>query len=188
MSRIIINLVKSTPIGTQITSASGQFRAVGDTNWLTFGIVLNNPETPDIVLPGSYELRVNVTNNINDTSAWSNITTFTVSNNCDGPEEVTLIPPVQGCSKWKLSGFYSNDQFDDDVYVKYLDCLGNTDKKTAQVSGGASVSFYAYTPVEIFLGGQVYWETGDGQWPTQGPNGSLSVTNSNLTWNGSEWV
>jgi hypothetical protein len=98
------------------------------------------------------------------------------------------LPPVQGCSQWSLLGFYNNDQFGDDVYVKYLDCLGNTTIHTAQVSAGASVSFYAYTPVEIFLGGQVYWEAGDGPWPTQGPLGSLNLSNGNLTWNGSEWV
>jgi len=97
-------------------------------------------------------------------------------------------PPVQGCSQWYLYAYSTQEQFPDRIYVKYLDCTGDTQVKEVEVAPGAGIYFYAYTPVEIFLGGQTLWQTGDGAWPTTGPLGSLSIADGNLTWNGSEWV
>ena len=82
MCRIRINLIKATPAGTQIDSIVGQYRLVGASNWITFPITLTHPQTEDITIIGNYELRVNVTNNIGDTSAWSDIVTFSVSFDC----------------------------------------------------------------------------------------------------------
>ena len=280
MCKIGIKLNSITPSGTQIESIVAQYRKVGDAQWIAYPITLSNPTTPDLTIIGTYEVQINVTNNLGDSSGWQLSPSFRISANCNpiltcdewtlgkwgvvgnfGTISVTYIdcdgatqttstslsipiticakqitsydlggdippentppiqivefdadfkglkgylgktgvcnetetieptpPPVQGCSQWHLLAFNTNDQFPDDVYVKYLDCLGNTDKKTAQVSHGAGIYFYAYTPVEIFLGGQVFWRTGDGPWPTTGPAGSLTVANGNLTWNGTEWV
>ena len=80
MCKIGINLNSTTPNGTNIIGALGQYRLVGSSTWINFTINLNSPQTPDITNLGSYELRVNVSNNVADTSAWSNISTFNVTN------------------------------------------------------------------------------------------------------------
>jgi len=84
MCKISIDLSTTTPSGTQLDSVVGQYRLVDATSWITFPITLSNPETPDINIFGNYELRVNVTNNIADTSAWSDIVTFSITSRCPG--------------------------------------------------------------------------------------------------------
>lgn len=91
MCRIGINLTDTTPNGTNIVSALGQYREVGSATWINFAIILNNPQTPDLTVIGSYEVRINVTNNVSDTSEWSNISTFKVSSNCDGTPTPEII-------------------------------------------------------------------------------------------------
>lgn len=81
MCRIGITLNTITPVGTSIVSANGRYRLVGTTTWTTFPINLGNPQTPNITTTGSYELQVNVTNNLNETSPWAN-GTFSISTNC----------------------------------------------------------------------------------------------------------
>jgi len=83
MCKIGINLAETTPNGTNIVSAIGQYRLVGGASWINFTIILNNPETPDLTEFGSYELRVNVTNNVTDTSEWSNIVTYNITDDCN---------------------------------------------------------------------------------------------------------
>jgi len=84
MCVININLDTTTPDGTTIVSASGQYRLQGATNWSTpFNIDLSNPNTPNITGIGIYELRVNVTNSVGITSEWA-LGSFEVSTVCGG--------------------------------------------------------------------------------------------------------
>ena len=45
----------------------GQYREQGSTEWIPFQFDLNNPETPDIVEEGIYEMRIRIF----DGRAWS---------------------------------------------------------------------------------------------------------------------
>jgi len=90
MCVININLNPTLPNGTFITSAQGEYKLSSSGTWIPFNIVdLNAPATPDIVILGDYDLRVKITNNLGQQSPWSNVSTFTVGNNC-GDEVITL--------------------------------------------------------------------------------------------------
>ena len=121
MCRIGINLSNTTPNGTTISSAIGQYRVVGSATLVNFPILLSNPETPDITTIGDYELRVNVTNNINDTSEWSNIVTFSVSTDCSGGDG-----PIERCNLWRLNvRSQTSIPQGERVSITYEDCNGN---------------------------------------------------------------
>jgi hypothetical protein len=78
-------LVEDIPNGTNIVSAVGQHKLVDDVwdNNNINGLNLTHPITPDLPI-GSYEFRVRVTDNLNNTGPWSDIVTFQVSGNCGG--------------------------------------------------------------------------------------------------------
>lgn len=128
MCKIGININATTPNGTSLTStALGRYRLAGGgaTDWVNFTISLVNPETPNITVIGSYELQVNVTNNIADTSAWSNTVTFNVSSSCGttnpSPATTSCIPftitrPTAGSVDltWTANPSYSYN-----IYTRY---------------------------------------------------------------------
>lgn len=95
MCRINITL-NTTPgdLGAVITSAQGRYKTTRATRWTNFPIDLSDPKTPNITTIGTYDLEVNVTNNLNNTSNWAQ-STFSISDDCNpGPvDPVRIICP-----------------------------------------------------------------------------------------------
>jgi len=115
MCSIRIDLTETTPDGTNIVSAIGQYRLIGSATWINFTIILSHPSTPDITVLGSYELRVNVTNNVDDTSEWSNIETFKVSSNCG---KLILLEPSESTVPYSKHEGHQKITYTSRVYTK----------------------------------------------------------------------
>jgi len=81
MCVIGITLSTTTSEDTTIVSSSGRYRRLGTSLWTNFVINLDNPQTPNIIEGGFYELEVNVTNSVGATSDWAQ-STFQVNRDC----------------------------------------------------------------------------------------------------------
>lgn len=67
--------------GSTPTSAQGRYRVAGSmSNWTTFPVDINNPQTPDIVVNGTYELQVRVQYADSTFSDWTESSNFRVGN------------------------------------------------------------------------------------------------------------
>jgi hypothetical protein len=104
MCRIGINLTTTTPQDTTIVSAVGRYRIINSgNNWTTWSIIdINNPQTPDITIVGSYEVQLSVTNSSNVTSDWAE-STFTVSTTC-GQTAPTTSGTTSGVTTFSFGG------------------------------------------------------------------------------------
>jgi len=85
MCRIDLELTTTVGNGLSVTSANGRYRLQGTSNWSTFQIDLNNPQTPNINTLGIYEIQVNITDNSGSVSEWSPTqpVIFSILKNCD---------------------------------------------------------------------------------------------------------
>lgn len=124
MCVIKINLNVTTPVGTTITNSQGRYRKVGATTWNNFIISLSNPETPNIINLGQYELEVNVTNNLGVTSNWAN-SSFEISSTCNQTTPTNPTNPTE-VLVYQYTGVY---QLNDPAhpsggYVNYVDLDG----------------------------------------------------------------
>lgn len=84
----------TTPSGTSVSAGNGRYRINGSgASWTSFAIAdTTNAKTPNITVNGTYELQVNVVNSVGTVSDWSNLTTFTVSENCGTSTSQTPAP------------------------------------------------------------------------------------------------
>jgi hypothetical protein len=150
MCKIGINLDTTTPTGTLIESAIGRYRVVGggEGDWVNFNIILSSPETPNISIIGSYELQVNVTNNVDGTSDWSDSVTFTIASDCGGGTDTgggdDGGPDPEICYTYTL---IPNEQKQiwgvDSIWVNYTECETGLDKTISISPGQGSIAFCA---------------------------------------------
>jgi hypothetical protein len=178
MCKIGINLDLGTPTGTQITRAIGRYRPIGggEGDWISFEMSLAIPETPNIVELGSYELQVNVTNNINDTSEWSDSVTFKISLDCgDTPPP----PPTEVCHTYTL---IPNNQKQiwgvDQLRVDYDECGTGTFKTITIFPGQTSESFCASRVWSVLLNADHLPSGGQPVGPSPVNIGSLGATST----------
>jgi len=206
MCKIRLDLNTTTPTGTVIRSAIGQYRKVGDI-WEDkneFLIILDNPETPDITVLGNYELRVNVTNNIDSNSGWSPLSTFSIKSDCDGTPST---PPAEVCHWYTLIPNNEKQNWGVDfISVNYTACDGTDTTKTLskgdgdfsfcasrvwstvlnadhQIQGGFSVG---PSPVNIGSLGSI--STDDGKLENNNGNDICSQSNTDTLYIGSHTV
>jgi hypothetical protein len=112
-------------------SAVGRYRIINSgNNWTTWSIIdINNPQTPDITIVGSYEVQLSVTNSANVTSEWAP-STFTVSTTCGQTAPTTTSgtttsgtttsePTPLNCTTYTLQNGAQSD-----ATFSYIDCSG----------------------------------------------------------------
>jgi len=83
---ITINVTNGKTLGP---NSDGRYRKFGDESWIDFVIDNTDPKTPDITIPGEYNLEVDAIGDTDIHSGWE-ASTFIISNSCITAQQISL--------------------------------------------------------------------------------------------------